>query len=62
MDALGAKWQGIVDRITKILREREWSQAELARRAGVPRSYITRVMQVLNALVQIVDVADHLIG
>lgn len=46
MEALETKWHGIVARITKILKEREWSQAELARRAGVPRSYITRIMQV----------------
>ena len=46
MDALALKWQGIVERITKILKERGWSQAELARRAGVPRSYVTRLMQV----------------
>ena len=46
MDALQAKWQAITERIAKILKEREWSQAELARRAGVPRSYVTRLMGV----------------
>ena len=46
MDALTTKWEAVTARIAKILKEREWSQAELARRAGIPRSYITRLMQV----------------
>ena len=46
MEALEAKWEAIVARIAKILKERGWNQAELARRASVPRSYITRVMHV----------------
>jgi transcriptional regulator with XRE-family HTH domain len=46
MEAVITKWQGIADRIAKILKERQWSQAELGRRANVPRSYVTRVMQV----------------
>ncbi len=46
MEALTVKWQGIADRIAKILKERQWGQAELARRMGVPRSFVTRVMQV----------------
>ena len=45
MEALEAKWKAIAARIAKILKERGWSQAELARRAGIPRSHVTRLMR-----------------
>lgn len=44
MNTLTEKRTQIKERIAAILKEKGISQAELARRAEVPRSFITRIM------------------
>lgn len=44
-EALRVKWIAIAERIEAILSAKGISQAELARRMEVPRSYITRLLK-----------------
>ena len=43
MDNLARKKQEVADRVAALLKAKEWSQAELARQAGLPKSFITKI-------------------
>lgn len=45
MDSLSQKKQEVAGRIAALLKSKEWSQAELARQSGLPKSFVTKILQ-----------------
>lgn len=45
VNALEEKKKEVAERVVALLKSKGWSQAELGRQSGLPRSFITKILQ-----------------